>query len=80
MAWFHDVLDACDERIQYGEGHHPCTLCQRPRVLTDLARIYVDDEFFRACHGADDVSPTCYEKYMAGRKYWNAKAKERRRA
>lgn len=54
--------------LDYGDGHLPCTLCHRERELTDLARVYVDDEFFLVCHGFTDPSPTCYEAYNAGRR------------
>lgn len=75
MTWYHDTLDAA---VDYGPGHCVCQSCQQPRATTDMARVYVDDEFFLLCHGVTDERPTCWEKYQAGRKRYGRNMRGRR--
>lgn len=66
------------DRGEYGPGKWKCASCLTVRADMDLARMYVGDDYFMLCHGFDDASPTCYEKYQAGRERYVNRAKARR--
>lgn len=73
MTTLHEEIERAELQMEYGEGKWPCALCGQIRDMVDLARCYVRDDYFMLCHGFLDTSPTCYEKYQAGREANKAK-------
>lgn len=74
MTWVSEALDAVDRAtlaMEYGEGRWECALCGQVRPMAELTAWNYRGDSFMLCD-SPDVIPTCFERYRAGRKAWNA--------